>query len=575
MQLSLIVPVLGDTVLHSKKLWSVERGIVVRTTAGRLLPIIVLSVLLASVAVSPAGGQAERPRYGGVYVKNNIYGEPRSLDPLFALGSETIMIQMNIYDGLVKVDPDRGTVVPDIAERWVHSPDGKTYTFYLRRGVLFHDGSQVTAADFKYQFERVANPVNLSPHMARLTGVVGVKEFQEKRATKIAGIKVLDPYTLQITLEKSSILLPYYLTGVWASAVPRREVERLGAGFNDHPVGSGPFVFESWTRDREVVLRRNPRYWRIDRWGNRLPYVDKIVFPLVEDMNAVEAAIAVGRIDSSYIRDTAYMMYKNHPLFRKQLVEGVEYYTGHIGFNSEVKDAPWQDKRVRQAINLAIDRKAIVDVVRHGKGYPATGPIPLGMPGFDPTLKGYEYSPERAKQLLADAGYPNGFTARIMSPRSAEMGPTVVQAAMGYLNAVGIRLQYDALESVTYRARLQSGQFELYAATLGGEGHPLIYLMRGFHSRFVGPAGNYSRYRSAQVDALLDRASEARDSNTMLRLVRQAERVITDDAPWWFFSYLKGVVVQQPYVRGLRAVPIDMDFQPLEEVWLAWPPKRR
>jgi ABC-type transport system substrate-binding protein len=514
------------------------------------------------------------PRYGGTYIKNNIYSEPLSMDPIFALGAATIMVQMNIFDGLVRVDADWNVVVPDIAERWTHSPDGKTFTFYLRKGVLYHDGSEVTADDFKFQFERVADPENLSPHMSRLAGVVGLRAFQEKRAAEISGIRVIDRYTLQISMERPNIMLPYLLTGTWASAVPRQVVQRLGREFGTKPVGSGPFVFERWLRGREIVLNRNPRYWRKDRWGNRLPYVDQVVFRMIRDMAAVEAEIAAGNIDSAYIRDSAYPRYKSHPVYRKYLVEGVEFYTSHVGFNLQMAAAPWADRRVRQAINHAIDRKTIVDVVRQGKSYVATGILPLTMLGHDPTLKGYEYDPAKARRLLAEAGYPNGFSARILSSDSAAFVPTV-EAIIGYLNAVGIRLQYEVQESTTARVRQQEGKYELYFASLGGEGHPLIFLQRGFHSRYAGPGGNYTRYHNPRVEELLDRAAEARDQNTMIRLVRQAERLILDDAPVALCCYLKGVVVQQPYVRGLRATPIDMDWQPLEEVWLAWPPKRR
>jgi ABC-type oligopeptide transport system substrate-binding subunit len=146
---------------------------------------------------------------------------------------------------------------------------------------------------------------------------------------------------------------------------------------------------------------------------------------------------------------------------------------------------------------------------------------------------------------------------------------------MGFLNAVGIRVQAEVLDTTAARVRDQDGKYELSISSLGGEGHPLIFLQRGFHSRFAGPAGNTTRYRNPVVDQLLDRAAAARDTRTMLRLVQDAERIVVDDAPWSPILHLKGVMVKQPYVRGLRPISIDMDWQPLEEVWLAWEPKRR
>jgi len=571
---------------------------VVKTVRPRYFSTLMAAAVLVAVAAGgPVTGAPEMPRLGGVYVKPNVYSEPLSMDPLFALGASTIMLQMNIFDGLVRVDPIRKSVVPDVAERWTHSPDAKTFTFYLRKGVRFHDGSEVTAADFKYQFERVANPANLSPHMARLAGVVGLKAFQEKRTAEITGIAVVDKYTLRITMEGSNLLLPYYLAGTWASAVPRRVVEERGKDFGVRPVGSGPFVLESWIRGQEIVLRKFPNYWRKDQWGNQLPYLERVVFRPIRDTTAVQAELEAGRIDSAWILGAAYdyspekamrlLAEAGYPKgfgvkiltvdipIQVAVVEAVAGYTTYIGFNFDLPGVPWRDKRVRQAVNHAIDRRAVVDVVLHGMAYPAVGgPLPLMFPEAQ-RASGYGYDPEKARKLLAEAGYPNGFSARILT-RSSPHYVAMTEAVMGFLGAVGIRLQPEVLDTTAARAaRDQDGKFELSLSALGGEGHPLIFLQRGFHSRFAGPAGNTTRYRNPTVDQLLDRAAAARDTNTMLRLVRDAERIVVDEAPWSSILHLKGVMVKQPYVRGLRPVAIDMDWQPLEEVWLAWEPTRR
>jgi ABC-type transport system substrate-binding protein len=333
-------------------------------------------------------------------------------------------------------------------------------------------------------------------------------------------------------------------------------------------------VFESWIRGRDIVLRKNPDYWRKDKWGNRLPYVDKVVFRQVREITAVEAEIEKGNIDSAYIYDSAYPKYKNHALFREHLVEGVEFYTTHVGFNFEIPGAPWRDRRVRQAINHAIDRKAIVDVVRQGMAFTATGPLPPGMLPGDQAREAYEYSPEKAKRLLAEAGYANGFAVKIITSEQPQR-VAGAEAVAGYLAAVGIRLQIEVLDVTAMRARQEQGKFDWYYANSGGEGHPLTFLQRAFHSRYLGSGGNWTHYRNPIVDQLLDRAADARDVATMTRLVREAEKVVFADAVWAFVSYNKGVLVNQPYVRGLRATAIDMDWPPLEEVWLAWAPKRR
>ena len=545
-----------------------------RSRGARLVVLVVL-VLVVSLSGIPLGAQPASPRTGGTLFKTDIYGDPENLDPIVRVGVRTVMVTMNIFDGLVKLDAERGTVVPDIASRWTLSPDRKVYTFTLRRGVLFHDGTAVTAADFKYSFERVANPANVSPALPRLAGVTGAKAFQAGTAQGIAGIKVLDSHTLQITLEEPDNLFLYDLTEVWASVVPRQAVERLGREFGSRPVGSGPFMFENWLRDAQVVLRRFDRYWRTDASGNRLPYLDRAVFRIMREMSTIEAEFEAGNLDFSVMLDPQYLKYTGHPVYKNNLVGVAELFTRHIGFNLSQPGAPWLDKRVRQAINYAIDRKAIVDKVLHGKAYPATGIFPPSLAGYDRTLTGYEYNPDRAKRLLAEAGFPNGFAVKIISTDHPAYGLPAVEAVMGYLSAVGIRVQPEVMESAALSQRTHDGNYEWYSSSVGGATHPLAYLRRRFHSRFIGAPGNFTRYKNATVDNLLDQAAEASDTATMLRLVRQAERIIVDEAPWWFSNYNKAVIAHQPYVRGLRPIPTDIDFQPLEEVWFSASPRRR
>lgn len=541
---------------------------------GTRLVFLTLLVLVLSLRGMPLAAQQPTPRTGGTLFRTNIYGDPENLDPMVRVGVRTMLVTMNLFDGLVKLDPERG-VIPDIAVRWTVSPDRKVYTFTLRRGVLFHDGGEVTAADFKYSFERVANPANASPALPRLAGVVGAKRFQAGAAQEISGIKALDRQTLEITLEEPNNLFLYDLTEVWASVVPRQAVERLGREFGSRPVGSGPFTFESWVRDAQVVLRRFDRYWRVDSSGNRLPYLDRVVFRVMREMSTIEAEFEAGNLDFTVILDPQYRKYSAHPVYKSHLVTVAELFTRHIGFNLSQAGAPWLDKRVRQAINYAIDRKTIVDKVLNGKAYPATGVFPPSLAGYDRSLSGYQYDPDRARRLLAEAGFPNGFTVKVISTDHPAYGLPVVEAVMGYLSAVGIRVQPEVMEATAVSQRTHDGNFEWYSSSVGGATHPLAYLRRRFHSSFIGAPGNFTRYKNPPVDSLLDQAAETSDPATVLRLVRQAERIIVDDAPWWFSNYNKAVVAHQPYVHGLRPVPVDIDFQAMEEIWFSAPPRRR
>ncbi|MDR7485882.1 MAG: ABC transporter substrate-binding protein [Armatimonadota bacterium] len=535
-------------------------------------------ILGIPLAAGPAGAPEERPKYGGSLVKTDIYGDPQNLDPMVGVRVATIMVTMNIYDGLVKFDPVRGRIIPDIAERWTTSPDGRMYTFTLRRGVLFHNGREVTAEDFKYSFERIAHPDNASPYLPRLAllGVSGVGEYQAKRAREITGLRVRDKYTLEVALDKPNCLFIYDLGSAWASVVPREEVERLGREFGSRPVGSGPFVFDSWVRDSQVVLRKFDKYWRTDRWGNKLPYLDRVTFRVIKEMATTEAEFEAGNLDFSVMLDPQYRKYKQHPVYKNHIIEVAELFTRHIGFNLDAPGRPWQDKRVRQAINHAIDRAAIVEKVLHGKAFPAVGILPPTIAGHNRNLRGYDYNVDKAKRLLAEAGVGGGFAARIITTDHPAWGLPAVEAVMGYLVQVGIRLEPELMEGATLIRRMQEGQFEWFISSTGGDTHPLAYLQRRFHSRQAGPPGNYARYRNRTVDDLLDRAAEdTRCGDAMISLLRQAEAIIVDEAPWWFYNYNKAVIAHQPYVRGLKPVPTDIDYQDLDEVWFTSPPPRR
>ncbi|MBI4278983.1 MAG: ABC transporter substrate-binding protein [Armatimonadetes bacterium] len=535
-----------------------------RLTPGRVGCAALTAVLLCTLAV-----QAQTPRPGGTLVRASIYGDPENLDPILKTRIATVMVTMNIFEPLIKFDAERAVLVPGHAERWTASADGKRYTFYLRKGAMFHSGREVTADDFKYSLERLMHPGNISPFAWLLADVTGARAFQERKAREIAGIKVVDRYTLEITLDRFNVFFLPHLTSVAAAPVPREEVDLYGREFGAHPVGSGPFMFDRWKRDSEVVLKAFPRYY-----GGR-PYLDRLVYRVMKEAAATEAEFDAGNVDFMVVRDPQYRKYKSHAVYRNHLVEIAELYTRHIGFNLGTSGAEWLDRRVRQAINHAIDRAIMVEKVLQGKAFSATGVLPPTIAGHNPGLRGYAYDPAKARRLLQDAGYGKGFTVEVLTTDHPAFGFPAVEAVMGYLQAVGIRVTPVLIEGGVLFERAARGQYQWYSASVGGDTHPAAYLRRRFHSAMIGEAGNFTRYRNPQVDRLLDDALATQDTARGYRLAREAERLIVEDAPWWFFNYNKAVIVHQPIVRGLRPIPTDIDFQPMEKVWFATPPQRR
>ncbi len=525
-----------------------------------ILFLLILSIFIFSFSIY--GIAEEKPQYGGTLVRPDTYGDPVNLDPILTTLTATQMVNMLIFDGLVRLNGATGKIEPAIAKSWEVKNNGKTYIFHLRKGVKFHNGREVKAADFKYSFERI-KPENRAPHTFLIDGIVGAKEYLDKKTDHIKGIKVLDDYTLEIDLKDIDVTFLNKL-GAWVdmSVVPKEEVEKLGREFGNKPCGTGPFKLEKWVKDSEVVLVANKDYFM----GR--PYLDKIIFKVMPEASARELAFDSKRLDMMVLTDVQYKKYTRHPIYKKHLIEVAELYTRHIGFNLDW--GPLKNKKVRKAINYAIDKETIIKKLLNNKAFPAVGVLPSSMGAFNKNLKGYEYNPEKAKELLKEAGYENGFEVEILTKSGPPAwGLPTVEAVMTYLNKVGIKLKPKLVEGGTLGQEVGNRNFQMYIWSVGGESSPLNYLYTYFHSKNIGPAGNFCGYNNPKVDALLDAAKKEVDPEKRVKLIREAEEIIVDDAPWWFYNYNKAVMVYQPWVHGLQPTATDVDYQRMEKVWVS------
>lgn len=522
---------------------------------------VILAVLGAgawpSLAPSAGAAGAESPRYGGTFTKSLNYGDPGSLDPIAKAEVAAMMVTMNLFDRLVKLDPVAKKVVPSLAERWEIKDGGLTYVFYLRKGAKFHNGREITARDVKYSLERLSDPKNASPSVNFLVGVKGLEAFQQGRASEIAGLEVPSPYTLVIRLEKPRPTLLMDLSAPAAGVVPKEEVERLGPDFGQRPVGSGPFRLVSWRKDDEIVLEANRDYW-----AGR-PYVDRVVFRIMREEATRDAEFQAGNLDAMTIGEAQYRRYSNDPAWRPYLIEVPELFTRAIFFN--LRRPPLDNVKVRQALNYAVDKRAIVEKVLSNKAYPAVGPLQSSSPAFNPELQGYPYDPARARQLLREAGYPDGFELEVLATAA---GARTVEAVMGFLADIGVRVRIVRLESTTLFERVRSGDFQAAFYSTGGELDPVSFLYSRLHTRNFGRAGNVGYYANPEVDRLLDEAMSITDEARRIAIARQVEAIVTRDAPWLFLNYNKAVMLHQPWVHGLQPVPTDIDFQDLTKVWV-------
>ena len=521
---------------------------------GCLLIMLVFGLILLTGCGGPDLDFEQDPNDvgGGVFVRDSAYGDPENLDPIVRGRMGAMGVTTNLFDGLVGHEPETAEIRPAIATSWDIHDDGTRYVFHLRDDAIFHNGRPITAYDFVYSFHRLADPANASPLSHYLTGVVGKREFEVGDAETMEGIRALDDHTLQIQLEAPDSTFLSNLAFPAAGVVPEEAVEALGDDFGHRPIGSGPFVFDEWVKDDYVNLQAFDDYYQ----GR--PEIDGVKFRVIQEATTKEAEFLSGNLDAFIAPASIYRKYRDDP--DHQMIEVAEFFTRHIGFHCQKE--PFDDPRVRQAFNHAIDTETIIDVVLGGKGVPAIGYLPSSSFAFDPDLKGYPYDPERAESLLAEVGYEDGIEVPIMTSEHPEWGLPIVEAIMPYLNAVGITLKPETMDTGVLYDRLRSGDYVSYIYSTGGDAHPVNYLWR-FHSEL---ADTTNRYSDPAVDDLLERAKGATDDDEMIALVQEAEATIARDAPIWFFHYNKAVTMHADRVDGLQAVPIDMFLQDLTKL---------
>ncbi|MGC8787295.1 MAG: peptide ABC transporter substrate-binding protein, partial [Anaerolineae bacterium] len=403
-----------------------------------LLLFLVLALCLGCVAagwflyrsVSRSGTVPVVPSTGGTL---RLFGsEPLTLDPALVVDATSAEYVVEIFGGLVTLD-EKLEVVPDLAERWEVSEDGKTYTFFLREGARFHNGRLVTADDIKYSLERACDPRTGSTVAGvYLSDIIGAKEKLEGRASEIRGVQVLDEHTLRITIDAPKAYFLSKLTYSTAFVVDRRTVDQ--PDWLKQPNGTGPFKLQEYS-DQRIVLQRNEYYHR----GK--PKLAQVIFmlsggsPMSMYENGELDIVGVGPADIERVRDPSNPLYEELSIVPQLDIQ-------YLAF--DVRQAPFDDAKVRQAFSLAIDRKKICDVVWKGMRMPAQGIIPPGMPDYERPASLLSYDPQRAKQLIAESEY--GEVGRLppitlsISGRDGQLPPVIEAIVAMYRDNLGIEI---------------------------------------------------------------------------------------------------------------------------------------
>ena len=497
---------------------------------------------------------------GGTFTR--LWNDPPTLDPHLTGDTTSAGIVVEIYSGLVTIDTDLN-IIPDIAERWEISPDGIVYTFHLRENARFHDGSPITAQDFKWSMERASNP-DTESYLADtyLGDIVGVKDRLDGRANEISGVRVIDDRTLQITIDSPKSYFLAKLTYPTAYVLDQENVTGGGRSWTDNPNGTGAFRLAEYKIGERIVLERNEFFYR------EPAKLDRVILNLAggQSMAMYENdeidTTGVSLLDLDRVLDTS------NPLNSELVTAPPEFVISYIGFHAG--EPPFDDVKFRQALNYAVNKDLIASELYSDLLVPAYGIVPPGMPGYNPNLEGLRFDPERAQQLLAESKYADPDTRPriiITSPGTGGLPPLSLEVVTQMWEMVlGIEVELQNVEWATYLQDLNRQRLQVFAG-IGWEADypdPQDFLDVLFHT---DSTLNHGLYSNAEVDDLLEVARTEQDVQRRLDLYREAERLIVQDAPWlplWFGA--ERYVLVKPHVKGYKLTP--MIIPKLREVYI-------
>lgn len=397
-----------------------------------------LAALLATSALVPAKyAFADTPTNGGdiiVTYKDDI----ATLDPAIGYDWQNWSMINALFSRLVDYKPGTTELGPSLAESYDVSDDGKVYTFKLHPGVKFTNGRAVTAADVKWSIERAVNPKTQGPGAGFFHSIVGADKMTAGTADTMEGITAVDDHTVKFTLAQPDATFLNVLALNFASVVPKEAVEAAGGDFGKHPVGSGAFTLKEWTIGQRLVFQKNPDYFVKDR-----PHVDSFTVEVGQEPLVALLRLQKGEVDiaGDGIPPAKFLEMKKSPEFEGMIVDRQQLETSYVTLNTQVK--PFDNVKVRQAVNMAINKDRIVRII-NGRATPASQVLPPLMPGYDQNYKGYAYDPEKAKALLAEAGLKDGFSTQIYTSNT-DPQPRITQAIQQDLAAIGVKAEIKAV----------------------------------------------------------------------------------------------------------------------------------
>jgi len=513
---------------------------------GNLFLIIFLVLLLGCHSPSETKNHSSKddtPAYGDIIVEGSI-GDASNLLPILSTDSASHQISSMIFNGLVKYDKDLN-IVGVLAESWDISPNGLVITFYLRKDVKWHDGHPFTAEDVLYSYQITIDPKTPTAYAGDFL--------------KVKKAEVIDPYTFRVTYDKP--FAPALMS--WGAAVyPRhllagKDITQSPLAF--HPIGTGPYRFKEWVRGQKIVLVSNHEYFE----GR--PWIDGFIMRIIPDTATMFLELRGNGIDRMNLTPLQYTRQTERPAFKNNFnkYQYLSFSYTFLGYN--LKNPLFQDKRVRQALAYAVDKNAIISGVLLGLGQPATGPLRPETWAYNPNIRTYPHDPEKARQLLAEAGWTPGknregllekdgrvFSFEIITNQGNETRIKCAEIIQENLKRVGIDVKIRVLEwSAFINDFINKKAFE--ATILGWTitMDPDMYDV--WHSSKTGPRElNFISFANSEVDALLERGRSTFDQDERKRCYHRIQEIIAEEQPYNFLYVPDALPIVQARFRGVE-----------------------
>jgi len=507
------------------------------------------TILVLAVALFTACAPQAAPRPNAI-----VYGttfQPNTLNPITAPDIVSRSAIEMIFSGLVSAN-EKSELRPALAESWESSSDGKQWTFKLRHGVKWHDGQDFTADDVKFTYDTVIDPKS-KPTVAK-ADYAGLQK-----------VEVVDPFTVRFYLSQpNAAFLSLLVLGIAPKHLLQSQ-DLATTPFNRQPVGTGPFMFDSWVQGESLTLKRNPDYF-----GEK-PKVDMIVWKIVPDSNVLALQAGNGEVDVAPVfnpKDAAALQSSG----KLALHETLE---GNTQISLQLKNPLFQDVRVRHALAYAIDTRSLIDNIMAGAAVPATSDLLPTSWAYNPDVPTYGYDPAKARVLLADAGWKPGtdgiltkdgkrFSISLMTDAGHKVREQVILAVRQYWAEIGIEVKAATQERNSFIFdKVLKGDFDAVLLQSSVQIDP--DLSRRFHTNSIRNGQNFLNYSNPRLDALLDQALATSDQQTRKQAYSEAQRILAEDLPQISLFYPKTQYAFNAQIQGIKPSPTNLFWN--AELW--------